>query len=889
MGDLKRMFNPKTIALIGATDKEGSIGRTVLANLLASKDRRIFAVNRNRKSVMGVDCYPDIGAIPGEIDLAVVATPAETVPDLIGACVQKHMEGAIIVSAGFKETGDKGRQLEERIIELTKACGMRVVGPNCLGVIRPTIGLNASFLDIQPEPGNIAFISQSGALGTAILDWAINAHIGFSMFASLGSMIDVDFGDLIDFLGDDPYTRSILLYMEGVGNAKKFMSAARGFARNKPIIVLKPGKFIESARAALSHTGAMAGDDQVYDAAFKRVGVVRIKEAADLFNTAEVLDSRRLPKGRRLAIVTNAGGVGVMATDALIEMGGELATLSQDTLSKLDALLPHYWSRGNPVDVLGDATVERYAEAMKACLEDPGVDAVLMIYTPQGPADPVALAKATADIAEHAWKPIIATWMGGKAVQPGRDALMRRNIPTYETPEGAVKTYLYMHKYGRNLELVYETPAELPVDQAPPKNNLKALIRKAVKEQRIILTEVESKRFLADYGIPTVRAYTANSIGEALSAAHTVGYPVVLKILSADLTHKSDIGGVVVGIGSDGALQEEYQRMMETVHEKAPEAVVKGVTVQKMIERIDYEIILGAKKDKDFGSVIVFGLGGISAELLKSFSIGLPPLNQTLARRLMEDSGAYIMLQGYRGKTPADLRQLEHVIVSFSNLVVDFPEIAEMDINPIGIADGKAYALDARIIIDTDGLEYTSQYPHLVITPYPTRYVIPWRASDGTEVTLRPIRPEDEPLEHEMLSSLSETTLKQRFFQVIRNISHDMLVRFCNIDYEREMAIVAEVREGEKRKLAGIGRLLIESDMKNAEFAAVVRDDYQGKGLGYKLMDVLIGIAQDKNLESIYGIVLSDNARMLKATRKLGFTAQDMPDGLTRVTLDLAG
>jgi acetyltransferase len=886
-GDMKRMFNPKTIALIGATDKQGSIGSTVMQNLLLSKERKVFAINPKRKTVMGLECFKSLADIAEEIDLAVIATPAQMVPDALKDCAKTSLQGVVIVSSGFKEIGEEGKKLEDEISKIRSAHGMRIVGPNCLGIIRPTINLNASFLDVQPEAGNIAFISQSGALGTAILDWGMTAHIGFSMFASLGSMLDIDFGDLIDYLGDDPYTRSILIYMEGIGNARKFMSAARGFARNKPIIILKPGKFTESAKAALSHTGSMAGDDEVYDAAFRRAGVVRINGTGDLFNTAEVLDSRHLPKGRRLAIVTNAGGVGVMATDAIIDLGGQLAVLSEETIATLDKTLPSFWSRSNPVDVLGDAPIERYTTAINECLRDPGVDAILMIYTPQGPADPVGLAKATAQLAEKAGKPIIATWMGGKKLEGARDVLIHNNVPTYVTPEEAVKTYMYMYKYARNLELLYETPEELPIDQSPPKNNLKALINRVLKEGRTILSEVESKRFLAAYGITTFNTYTATNIDEVVNIANSVGYPVVIKILSPDITHKTDVGGVAVGINTEEALRTEYVTMMDIVGRKAPQATITGVTVQKMLQKIDYELILGAKRDNDFGSVIVFGLGGIGAEIMKSIGIGLPPLNQTLARRLVEDSGISKMLQGYRGKMPTDMKLLEQMIGNFSNLIIDFPEIIEMDINPIGISKGKPYALDARIIIDKAQFDPAQQYPHLVMTPYPRRYVMSWRLTDGQEITLRPIRPEDEPLEYELLTTLSEKSMRQRFFQPIMGISHEMLVRFCNIDYDREMAIAAIVREGEKRKIIGIGRLVVEPGTRDGEFATLVHDNYQGKGLGYKLMDVLIGIAQDKNMNCIYGIVLSDNEKMLRATKKLGFVPQKLPDGLTKVTLEL--
>jgi len=883
----RRMLNPRTVALIGASESEGSVGRAILENLLLSKNRKIFPVNPNRATVLGIQCYPDLSRAPEQVDLAVIATPARTVPEMVEQCGKAGVPGIVIVSAGFKEIGEEGKRLEDQIREIRKKYGMRIIGPNCVGIIRPNIDLNASFLKARPEKGNIAFISQSGALGSAILDWAVNARIGFSMFASLGSMVDVDFGDLIDFLGDDPDTRSIMIYMEGVGNAKKFMSAARGFARTKPIIVVKPGRFAESAKAALSHTGAMASDDGVYDAAFRRAGVVRVREVGDLFNSATVLDSKHLPRGRRLAIVTNAGGPGVMATDELIELGGQLAKLSDESIKQLNQVLPPYWSRGNPIDVLGDADVARYVSALNVCLNDPEVDGILVAYTPQGEAKPVDLARSIVEVAKNAWKPILTTWMGGEAVHEARAIFAENSIPTYETPEDAVKTYLYMYKYGRNLELLYETPAELSVDQAPPKSNLKALIAKLAKEGTTTVSERDSKRFLSNYGIPITKPYSAHNGEAALRLANEIGYPVALKIVSSEITHKTDVGGVATGIDSDEKMKSEYEAMMKRVKASLPHAKISGVTVQKMIERIDYEIILGARKDRDFGAVILFGMGGTGAEVFKDFSIGLPPLNQTLARRLMEDTKVHTMLQGFRGKSPADMRQLEEIIVRFSNLIVDFPEIAEIDVNPLAISGGKAYALDARMVIDKTALARSSPYSHLVITPYPTRYVIPWKMSDGTEVLLRPIRPEDEPLEYEMLSTLSEETLRGRFFQVIKNIGHEMLIRYCNIDYDREMAIVAELRQGEMRRIIGIGRLVIEPDFKKGEFAVVVHDNHQRKGLGYKLVDMVIGIGQEKGLEKIYGLVLTGNRAMLRICDELGFHRKDLSDGTTWVELNL--
>ena len=888
MGNLRKVLNPDTIALIGATAEEDTVGKILLENLLLSKDKKLFAVNPHRETVLGLTCYPAIADVPEKIDLALVATPPPTVPHIVDECGRADVEGVIIVSSGFKEMGEEGKKLEEQILGHRKTYGMRIIGPDSLGVIRPNIDLDASILRENMDKGNIAFVSQGGALGAAILDWALDAHIGFSMFASLGSMIDVEFGDLIDFLGNDPHTRSIMLYMEDVVHAKRFMSAARGFAHNKPIMVVKPGRFKSKTKAALSHTGALVSSDQVYDAAFKRAGVVRIKEVADFFNTVRVLHSKRLPKGSRLAIVTNVAWVGVMATDALVELGGNLAKLSDESVNRLNAFLPPYWSKENPIYILGDADVDRFMNTIHVCLEDSGVDGLLIIYTPQNVATPDELARAIVEITQKAWKPIITSWIGGKKVQEGREILLQHNIPTYETPEEAVKTYLYMYQYERNLALLYETPAELPVDQAPSKNNLRALIRRTVKESGPILTEEQAKRFLISYGIPTVQARIVSNVEGAISIAKFVGYPVVLKIASPDINLKSDVGGVVLGIGSEERLQLEYEKLMKNVRQHAPGARIAGVTVQRMIEKVDYEIILGAKKDEHFGSVILFGMGGTGVQIFRDFSIGLVPLNQTLARRLMEETEVYKMLRGYRGKPPADLRQLEQIIVSFSNLITDFPEIAEMDINPIAISDGKAFAVDARVIIDQDHLTDPSpiQYAHLSITPYPTRFITTSTLNDGTDILIRPIRPEDEPLEYELLTTVSKETLRGRFFQDV-NITHEMLTRLCNIDYEREIAIVAEIKEGQKKRLAGIGRLIIDPDYETGEFAVIVHDDYQARGLGFKLCDLLIGIAQEKGLERFFGFVLTNNKKMLNLCRKLGFTIENMPEGLSKVELVL--
>jgi len=888
MGDIKVFFNPKSVALIGASGKEGSAGRAILENLVRYDDGKIFAVNPKSKEIIGLPCFPTVTSLPESLDLAVIATPAKSVPSIVEECGEKGVRGIIIISAGFREIGEEGRKLEKEIKGIQKKYGMRIIGPNCLGIIRPGNGLNTTFTKVNPEPGKIAFLSQSGALGGAILDWAVTARIGFSMFASLGSMLDVDFGDLIDFLGDDEETKSILIYMEGIGNAKKFMGAARGFAFNKPIVIAKSGRFSESAQAAHSHTGAMAGDDEVYDAAFKRVGVVRVDEVLDLFGAAEILDSKHLPRGPRISMITNAGGPGVMATDALIKGGGKLAKLSEECVQALSSFLPRYWSKANPIDLLGDADIDRYVKAMELCLKDPHSDGLLVIFVPQPMISPKKLAKTIAEVAKTAWKPIITAWIGGSDVEKGREILLQNNIPTYGTPEEAIKAYQYMYKYKRNLDLLYETPSELLMSQVPQKDHLKALVKKIIGEEgRTILSEEESKLFLSAYGIPATEVFIVQDMETAVRTAKEIGYPVVLKIVSPDITHKTEVGGVRLNIRSEENLREAYNQMFDSVKARAPKARIIAVSVQKMVENIDYEVILGAKKDRDFGSVILFGMGGIGTEILKDYAIGLPPLNQTLARRLMEETKVYKMLQGYRGKAPADFNQLEQILVSFSNLIVDFPGIFEMDINPIAISNGKAVAIDARILMDKECIAYTTPYPHLIIAPYPTRYITPWRLPDGTDVLLRPIRPEDEPLERELLSSLSEETLRMRFFRMIGAITHEMLVRFCNIDYDRDMAVVAEIKEDHKRRIIGIGRVVGEHDLRTAEVGILVHDAFQGKGLGYKLMEVLIRIAKEKGMEELHGITLTENTRILRMLREFHFTTEYRPGGVTEIRLKL--
>jgi acetyltransferase len=890
--NLDKIFNPKNVAVIGASNEEGSVGYALMKNFTESGFAGgVFPVNLKKTEVLGSKTYASVEQIPEPIDLAVIATPAGTVPDVLEECGKAGISGVIIISAGFKEIGPEGKVLEERIIEIKKKYNMRIVGPNCLGVIRPVMRLNATFIGKMPKPGNIAFISQSGALGSAILDSAMHENIGFSNFVSLGSMIDVDFGDLIDYFGTDPKTKSILMYVEGITDARKFMGAARHFARTKPIIVVKAGKFSESAKAAASHTGSLTGEDKIYDKAFKRAGMVRVEEIADLFNCAAVLGMQPIPRGPNLAIITNAGGPGVMATDALIAKGGTLAKLSEKTMEKLNGILPHFWSRGNPIDILGDAKADRYRVVVEACLDDDNVDGIIIIYTAQAVAEPVEVAKSLAELIKsrtYQNKTILTSFMGYGAVEEANRIFIDNNIPTYSTPEQAIRTYQYMYQYRRNLELLYETPEELPVDVVPPKRPLLTIMRNVATENREILNEVEAKTFLEYYDFPVVKTRTAQTENEAVLLASQLGYPVVLKILSPQITHKTEANGVMLGIENETGVREAFKRITQKAKEYNPNAEIQGVTVQPMIKGQGYELIIGAKADPLFGPVMLFGMGGIGVELFKDFALGIPPLNQTLVRRLMEETKVYELLKGYRNVPPANLRLLEEIMVRFSQMLVDFPQLKEVDINPLFINEKEAFAFDARIVIDPKRV-FTKFEPHqhLVITPYPTKYETMWRLRDGRTVILRPIKPEDEPLWLEMFQNFSEESIRYRFFQVLKDTPHETRVRYCNIDYDREIAIVAELTEEGRKRILGVSRVSIEPDGKTGEIAFIVADPWQGLGLGTKLVDYALEISADMKLETIYAIMLADNYRAMGLMKKMGFTIKYMDDGTVKGTLSL--
>jgi len=872
---LNNIFNPQRIALIGVTTNPNSVSGKVLINLVSGGFRGVvYPVNPDHEAVMGIPCYSAIQTLPRIPDLAIICTPAEKVPSVIKECGDFGIRGIIIMSAGFKEIGEEGRKLEEQIkVEIRNFEGMRVIGPNCLGIIVPGLKLNASFAADMPRPGNIAFISQSGALCTSVLDWALDGKIGFSQFVSIGNSLDVEFGDLIDYFGEDENTHCIILYIESIRNPRKFMTAARAFARKKPIIVYKAGRFPESAQVAASHTGAMASEDAVYDAAFQRAGLARVYEIGDIFSVAELIGRSRFPQGPRLGIVTNAGGPGVMATDALIAANGQLSELSEETIARLNENLPEYWSHGNPVDVLGDARAKRIAKATQIVLDDTGVDAVLVILTPQAMTNPNATAKEISALVPGTAKPILAAWLGGQSMHEADDILVENGIPSYKTPEQAIRAFMTMVAYNRNLKTLYETPKDIPVDFTLDRQQLRDAFDRMVGADDKILSEDTSKSILENFGISTTKPFLAVNADQAAEISARISYPVVLKILSPDITHKSDVGGVQLNLGTEKMVRAAFERIMESVKTKMPGARVDGVTVQKMVSSKDaVEMILGIKKDSVFGTVLMVGMGGLTAELIGDKALGFPPLNERLARHMIESLKIYPLLKGYRGAPPKNIDKLIQVLIRLSYLAADYPEIVELDINPLLVTPDEVVALDARIVVDPENkLCKDDPYSHLALHPYPEKYVKSTVLQDGTEVLLRPIKPEDEPLWLEMLGSCSKESLYSRFRYFFHWETHEVATRYCYIDYDREIAIVAEIVENGQRKLIGVGRLVADPDHETVEYAILIADAWQQKDLGNIITDFCLEVAEGGKLKKMVAQTTTDNKRMISVFQKRGF------------------
>ncbi len=885
---LDSIFKPKVIACIGASDRVDSVGYAVMHNLLTGGfEGKVFPVNPSHKTIQGVTAYKSVKKLPERPDLAIIVTPAATVPRIVQECGEIGVGGLLIISAGFKEAGEEGMKMLEQITETSRAYGMRIIGPNCLGFINPTLGINASFATKMPNKGNIAFISQSGALCTSILDWSLDQSVGFSHFVSIGSMVDVGFAELIDYFGTDNSTSSILIYMETLKDARKFMSAARAFARSKPIIILKAGKSQEGGKATLSHTGSVAGNDAVFDAAFQRAGIIRVETIAELFHSAQALALQPRPQGNRLAIVTNAGGPGVLATDYLTIRGGKLAPLTEATMQTLNDFLPPSWSHNNPVDVLGDASAETYRKALEACLGDETVDGVLTILTTQAVTSPTEVAQEVVKAAQNTRKPVLAVWMGESDVAEGREVLEAGKIPNYRYPESAVNVFLKMWNYSRNLELLYETPEEAPQQFSPRKDSAWRIIRSALAQGRKQLAEDEAKDLLSCYNIPVSPNKVATNAEEASEFAAAIGFPVAMKIVSPEALHKTEVGGVRLNVASREEASATYHAIVESVRSHVPNANIVGVLIERMVKK-PFELLIGAKKDPIFGPAIAFGRGGVAVEVFKDTQLGLPPLNMRLARRIIEGTQIYPLLKGYRNQPGVDMEDLAFVLTKFSHLLTDFPEISEVDINPYAADEHSGVALDARVLLD----EYRPRrkghpHDHLVISPYPGKYSKRITLKNGVEAMLRPIRPEDEPMETRMIENLSTETLYFRFFGYVPRVNHDFLTRFTHIDYDREMAIVAEIEDQGQKKMIGVVRIIADAWGESAEYAIVVADAWQGLELGSNMTDYILEVARDKGIQKVYASMLATNKRMIHMFEKRGFKISREDFETYRAELDL--
>lgn len=873
---LDPFFAPRNIAVIGATENPGSVGRTTLWNLISSPfGGAVFPVNPKRESVLGIKAYKSVKDIPAVVDLAVIVTPSKLIPGIITECGEIGVKAAVVISAGFKEAGEEGKLLEKQLVENARAAGIRVIGPNCLGVMVPPTGVNATFASGMARTGNVGFLSQSGALCTSVLDWSLREMVGFSAFMSLGSMADVGWGDLIYYLGNDPKTRSILIYMESVGDARSFLSAAREVALAKPIIVIKAGRTAAGSKAAASHTGSMTGSDDVLDVAFQRSGVLRVSNISDLFYMAEVLARQPRPKGPRLTILTNAGGPGVLAADSLLLGGGELAEISDATIEELNSFLPPSWSRGNPVDILGDAEPARYAKALEVAAKDPNSDGLLVVLTPQAMTDATQTAEHLKPYARVGDKPVIASWMGGVDVAAGEQILNAAGIPTFPYPDTAARMFNYMWKYARNLKLLYETP-RYGDDHGAERNKAEAVIDRVRKAGRTILTEIESKEVLAAYGIPTLPSIIATTEDAAVEAAEKLGYPVVLKLHSETITHKTDVGGVQLNLKNADAVRTAFRTVRDSVAAKAGAEHFHGANIQPFAKLDGYEVILGSSIDAQFGPVLLFGMGGQLVEVFKDRGLALPPLNSTLARRLMERTKIYTALKGVRGRPPVDLEGLEQLLVRFSQLVVEQPWIKELDINPLLASPERLLALDARVVLH-DPETRPEELPKPAIRPYPVQYESPWTLKNGEEVCIRPIRPEDEPMMVSFHSTLSERTVYQRYLQLLnvdQRTAHERLTRICFIDYARQIALVAERTDPKtgERRIIGVGRLQGLSGPSDAEYAIVVSDEFQKLGLGTELLRRLVQVGKAEGVPVITAEILTENTAMQKVSEKLGFT-----------------
>ena len=882
--NLDMLFKPRSVALIGATDRKGSVGAVVLRNLRRAGFRgELLLVNQRHRILDGMPVYPEVAALPHPPDLAVIVTPPDTVPGLVAALGARGTRAAVVITAGFGELGDAGRALQRAALDAARPHLLRLVGPNCVGIIVPQIGLDASFSHLAPPSGDIAFVSQSGAMITAMLDWAAPRGIGFSHIVSLGDMADVDFGDMLDYLAADASTRAILLYAEGITHGRKFMSAARAAARGKPVLVLKAGHSIAGARAAASHTGMLAGSDAVYDAVFRRAGMLRVGHMAELFDAGETLALTRPQQGDGLAILTNGGGAGVLATDALEAAGGRLATLAAETVAQLDRVLPATWSHGNPVDIIGDAPGERYAAALGALIAERSIDAFLILNCPTALAEPEAAARAVIEAVASAprdalrGRNIFTAWLGEHSAAAARRRFGAAQLPTYETPEAAVCGFLHRVRYQHNRALLMEAPPARPDPFEPDVEAVRTIIATGLRHGRPWLDAEEVAAILAAYGIPQPPARNAADAEEAAEVAAAIGFPVALKIRSPDITHKTDIGGVALDVADPAHVRAEAATLFARVRAARPEARIDGVIVQQMVRRPGaVELLVGLSEDPVFGPVVVFGQGGTAVEIVQDSAVALPPLNLLLARGQMAQTRVWRLLQAYRGRPEAAIDAIAEVLIRIGQLAAEHAEIRELDINPLLADAAGVVALDARIRVSAATVTGAAR---LAIAPYPKHLESAEPTRDGTVVELRPVRPEDEPLLHDLAAHMSPEDLRLRFFTPVRGLTHAVAARLTQIDYDREMALLAQ-HEG---IVLGIAHFFADPDRRSAEYAIAVRSDWQGRGVGYLLMTRLIGIARQSGVGELVGEVLRENGPMLAMCRELGFAVAPDPDDEARL------
>ena len=876
---LTPLFEPRSIAIVGASDSPRSAGTIIVLNILDGGCKgKLYFVNPKHQPIFGQRCYASIEELPERIDLAVICTKAKTVAALIESCGRSGTRSALVVASGFSDAGAQGAALEQRVSQLARSHGLRLLGPNSLGMIRTSNGINLTLARSAANPGSIGMVSQSGALCTSFLDWAQPNNVGFSSVISLGTSSDVDFGEALDYLVTDPRTENIFLYIEGIKNARRFMSALRAAARCKPVLLIKVGRHPAAEQAVLTHTGALVGADDVFDAALRRAGVVRLATVGQMFAAAQALFSHFRPRGNRLAIITNGGGPGVMAADQAADLGIRLAQLSPATMEKLNAVLPAHWSKSNPLDIGGDANPERYATVLSLCREDDNVDGVLVILTPMVTSDPTQTARRVIEVAAQSDKPLMVCWMGEQQVREARLLFKGAGIPSLRTPEPAVHLFAQISSYYRSQKLLVQTPASLSEHEAPRLDSARLVIETALEDGRTVLSEMESKALLAAFHIPIAQTMVAHSVTEAVVLAEEIGLPVVLKVDSLQIEHKSDVGGVRLNLGSLSAIRNAYNEIIEDVGRNRPDALINGIAIEPMVNKPNgRELRIAIVQDEIFGPVIALGPGGTRVDVDHHRAVALPPLNSFLVADLIHSTQNIARLGGLRKLPPVSIAALEEVLLRVSEIVCELPWIREMEINPLIVDEHGAVAVDARIVVAPLAAG-RGRYDHMAIHPYPAHEVIHYQCSSGELVTIRPIMPEDADLEQEFVKRLSPESKYFRFMNTLRELSQAQLVRMTQIDYDREMAFVATVVQDGKEFELGVARYATNPDGASCEFAIVVADDWHGKGLARRLMTAIVDTARARGLKFMNGDFLAENRRMLKFVVNLGFVLTAHPE-----------